>query len=63
MHRPDSLRRLLQILLPSDISSGWRYKDRLGIVKGGLKIVFLPVVFLGIGVAGLMPIELMYACG
>ena len=46
-----------------DIISGWKYKDRLGIAKGGLKIVLLPVVFLGIGVAGLLLIEFMYACG
>ena len=46
-----------------DIISGWKYKDRLGVVKGGLKIVLLPVVFLGIGVAGLMLIEFIYACG
>jgi hypothetical protein len=46
-----------------DIISGWKYKDRLGVVKGGLKIVLLPVVFLGIGVAGLLLIEFMYACG
>ena len=44
-----------------DIISGWKYMDRSGILKGGLKIVLLPVVFLGIGVAGLMLIELMYA--
>ena len=33
-----------------DIISGLKYKDRLGILKGGLKIVLLPVVFLGIWV-------------
>jgi hypothetical protein len=46
-----------------DIIFGWKYKDRMGIAKGGLKIVLLPVAFLGIGVAGLLLIELMYACG
>ena len=45
-----------------DIVEGFRDQDKWGIVKGGGRVIVVPVVFVGIIILGLLFIELMYIC-
>ncbi len=45
-----------------DIVHGFKYQDKMGVLKGGGKIVAIPLVFVGVIVGGFLVIELFYIC-
>jgi hypothetical protein len=45
-----------------DIVHGFKCHDKMEVLKGGGKIVIIPLVFGGVIVGGLLVIELFYLC-
>ena len=45
-----------------DVIEAFKYRDKVGFLKGGGKIVIVPVVFISVVAVGLLVIEFMYLC-